>query len=162
MHLVASGLDVIGVTIPGVPFIALGHNARIAWGMTATNADVQDLSLERIDVGKKKSMSHGEWVAIQSTAADIPVRGRKTPFPFEVWKTPNGPIFADEHDWEVPPSWLSPDGRPADERRAYSWRWDASGDLATAFEAINRAGDWNAFPTAIGAFAAPSMNIVYA
>lgn len=162
MHLVASGLDVIGVTIPGVPFIALGHNTRIAWGMTATNADVQDLSLERIDVGKKQSMYRGEWVAIQSTTADINVRGRSAPLRFEVWKTPNGPIFADEHDWDAPPSWLSPDGRPADERRAYSLRWDASGDLATAFEAINRASDWNTFTTAVGAFSAPSMNIVYA
>lgn len=163
MHLVASGLDVIGVTIPGVPFVALGHNARIAWGMTATNADVQDLSLERVDVGKKKSMYHGEWVPIQSVTADIPVRGRSVPLPFEVWKTPNGPIFSDvELEWDAPPSWLSPDGRPADERRAYSLRWDASGDLVTAFEAINRATDWNTFTLAVGAFAAPSMNIVYA
>ena len=54
MHLVASGLDVTGVTIPGVPFIVLGHNARIAWGITNTNADVQDLFLERVDVGRKR------------------------------------------------------------------------------------------------------------
>ena len=60
MHLVAAGLDVIGVTIPGVPFVALGHNARIAWGMTATGADVQDLvsrarrrRQEAIDVSRR-------------------------------------------------------------------------------------------------------------
>ncbi len=165
MHLVASGLDVIGVTIPGVPFIALGHNARIAWGMTATGADVQDLSLERVDVGKKRSMYRGEWTPIETVTADIPVRGRSAPYPFEIWKTRNGPIFADvgsDADWEAPPSWLSPDGRPADERSAYSLRWDSGGDLAAAFEAINRAGDWTSFTEAIASFAAPSMNIVYA
>ena len=163
MHLVASGLDVIGVTIPGVPFIALGHNARIAWGMTATGADVQDLALERVDIGKKRSMYRGEWRPIEIVTADIPVRGRSVPLPFEVWKTPNGPIFADvDSDWEAPPSWLSPDGRPSDERRAYSLRWDTGGDLAAAFEAINRAGDWTSFTDAIGSFAVPSMNIVYA
>ena len=163
MHLVASGLDVIGVTIPGVPFIALGHNARIAWGMTATGADVQDLVSERIDVGKKRSMFHGEWVPIETAKADIPVRGRTGALPFEVWKTRNGPIFSDvDPDWDAPPSWLSPDERPSDERRAYSLKWDASGDLATAFEAINRAGDWTTFTAAIGSFAAPSMNVVYA
>jgi penicillin amidase len=80
-----------------------------------------------------------------------------------VWKTRNGPIVAEVGlDWEAPPSWLSPDGRPTDERRAYSLRWDSSGDLATAFEALNRAGDWTSFTAAIGAFAAPSMNVVYA
>ena len=148
MHLVATGLDVIGVTIPGVPFIALGHNARIAWGMTATGADVQDLAIERVDVGKKQSMYRGQWVPIETTKADIPVRGRSTPLPFEVWKTRNGPIFAaDDLDWEAPPSWLSPDDRPTEERKAFSIRWDPSGDLATAFEAINRASDWTSFTT---------------
>jgi penicillin G amidase len=163
IHLVAPDLDVVGVTIPGVPFVALGHNARIAWGMTATGADVQDLVIERVDVGKKESLCRGEWVAIETTTADIPIRGRSRAMPFEVWKTRNGPIFADlDPDWDAPPSWLSPDGRGSEEQRAYSLRWDGSGDLATAFEAINRAGDWNAFTTAIGAFASPSMNIVYA
>jgi penicillin amidase len=163
MHLVAAGLDVIGVTIPGVPFIVLGHNSRIAWGMTATNADVQDLAIERIDVGRKRAMYRGEWVPIEVTPADIPVRGRSQPLPFEVWKTRNGPIFADlDLDWEAPPSWLSPDGRPAEERRAYSIRWDVGGDLATAFESINRAGDWTAFTNAVNVFSTPSMNIVYA
>lgn len=163
MHLVAAGLDVIGVTIPGVPFVALGHNARIAWGMTATGADVQDLVLERVDLRQKRAFSRGEWVPIDVVASDIPVRGRSGALPFEVWTTRNGPIFADvDLDWEAPPSWLSPEGRPSDERRAYSLRWDSTGDLATAFAAINRAGDWASFTAALGAFAAPSMNIVYA
>jgi penicillin amidase len=163
MHLVAAGLDVVGVTIPGVPFVALGHNARVAWGMTASNADVQDLALERIDVGKKRAMFRGEWVPVEVTPADIPVRGRSQPLPFEVWKTRNGPIFADlDLDWEAPPSWLSPDGRPADERRAYSLRWDVTGDIATAFESLNRATDWTSFTSAVNLFSAPSMNIVYA
>ena len=163
MHLVATGLDVIGVTIPGVPFVALGHNARIAWGMTATGADVQDLTVERVDVAKKRAMYRGEWVPIETVQADIPVRGRSGPLPFEIWKTRNGPIFAaDDMDWEAPPSWLSPDDRPDEERKAYSIRYDAGGDLATAFEAINRATDWSSFTIAVGAFAVPSMNIVYA
>lgn len=163
MHLVAAGLDVSGVTIPGVPFVALGHNQRIAWGMTATNADVEDLALERVDVQKKQSMYRGQWVPIDVTQADIPVRGRKQPMPFEIWKTRNGAIFADDDlDFEVPPSWLSPNDRPPEEQRAYSIRWDVNGDLAQAFEALNRASDWDTFNAAVSSMAAPSMNIVYA
>jgi penicillin amidase len=162
LHLVAAGLDVAGVTIPGNPFVALGHNARIAWGMTATGADVQDLVLERVDLGKKQSMSRGSWVPIETVRADIPVRGRSQPVAFEVWKTRNGPIIADDVDAEAPPIWLSPEGRPAEERRAYSLRWDPGGDLAAAFEALNRASDWPAFTAAVSSFAALSMNIVYA
>ena len=111
MHVVAAGLDVTGVTIPGVPFIALGHNARIAWGMTNTGADVQDMFLERVDMGRKRVMS-GDWVPVEVTTAEIPVRGR-APRAFEIWKTRHGPIFADAGlDWDAPPAWLSPAGRP--------------------------------------------------
>ncbi|MBN8892728.1 MAG: penicillin acylase family protein, partial [Rhodospirillales bacterium] len=35
-----------GATAPGVPFMVLGHNSRIAWTFTTTGADVQDLFVE--------------------------------------------------------------------------------------------------------------------
>ncbi len=163
MHLVAADLDVTGVTIPGVPVVVLGHNARIAWGMTNTGADVQDLVLERIDVGGKRAFVRGAWAPIEVIKADIPVRGRSEPLPFEVWKTPNGPIIAEPGlNWEAPPSWLSPIDRPAEERRAYALRWDVGGDLAAAFDAINRAGDWSAFTGAVSSFSVPSTNVMYA
>ena len=163
MHLVAADLDVTGVTIPGLPVVALGHNARIAWGLTNTGADVQDLALERIDVERKRAFSRGEWVPIEITQADIPVRGRSQPLPFEVWKTRNGTIVADvDLDFERVPAWLSPATRPNEERQAYALRWDVSGDLATAFDAINRATDWASFTAAVASFAVPSSNIVYA
>ncbi len=162
LHLVAAGLNVTGVTIPGVPFVVLGHNARVGWGITNTGADVQDLFIERVDVGKKRALHQGEWVPVEVTPADIPIRGHAQPYRFEVWKTKNGPIFADVGlDWDAPPSWLSPEGRPQEERRAYSIRWDAGGDLAVSFEALNRATDWTSFTAAIELFAVPSSNLVY-
>jgi penicillin amidase len=164
MHLVAAGLDVIGVTIPSVPFVVLGHNQRIAWGITNSNADVQDIAIERLDVGGRRAMYRGAWAPVQVVKADIPVRGRSAPVPFEIWKTRNGSIFADveELDWEVPPMWLSPQERASEERRAYSLHWDAEGDLAVAFEAINKASDWESFTAAVNSFAIPSSNLVYA
>jgi penicillin amidase len=54
MHLIAAGLDVMGVTIPGTPFVVIGHNQRIAWGVTNTGADVQDLYIERVDVARRR------------------------------------------------------------------------------------------------------------
>lgn len=162
LHLVAAGLDVAGVTVPGLPFVVLGHNARMGWGITNTGADVQDLFLERIQVGNKRAFHRGEWIPVEVTPADIPIRGHSRPFPFEVWRTRNGPIFADVGiEWDAPPSWLSPEGRPADERGAYSIRWDAGGDLAVSFEALNRATDWASFTAAVESFALPSSNLVY-
>jgi penicillin amidase len=163
MHLVSAGLDVTGVTIPGVPFVAIGHNARIAWGMTNTGADVQDLYLERMDVGRKRVLAGGDWVAADVTAVEIPVRGRDVPEKFEVWTTRHGPIFAEVGlNWDTPPAWLSPEGRVDGEQRAYALRWDLGGDLAASFEAIDRASDWDSFLAAIRTFSVPSMNLVYA
>lgn len=47
-RLQAPGLDVFGATLPGVPYVILGRNARVAWGFTNTGPDVQDLYLERV------------------------------------------------------------------------------------------------------------------
>jgi penicillin amidase len=49
MHLRAPGTDVIGATMPGIPAVVLGRNSRIAWGLTTTHADTQDIYLEKAD-----------------------------------------------------------------------------------------------------------------
>jgi penicillin amidase len=172
MHLVAAGLDVIGVTIPGVPFVIIGHNARVAWGFTNSGADVQDLYIERLDLARKRYMGASGWQAADVTRVEIPVRGRNTPEPFEIWRTPRGPIYAerDALDFDDLPSWMTPGQSSAAEPElntatviAYALRWDSgSGDSAAAFEQFNRATDWATFSAAVDLFAEPSQNIVYA
>ncbi|MBK1712094.1 penicillin acylase family protein [Rubrivivax gelatinosus] len=44
----ADGLDAIGSSFPGVPWIVLGQNRRVAWGSTTTAYDVTDAYAERI------------------------------------------------------------------------------------------------------------------
>src|SRR5207253_2219087 len=48
-HLQAPGLDVSGVALPGAPGVIVGHNQRIAWGITNLQFDVQDLYIEKFD-----------------------------------------------------------------------------------------------------------------
>jgi penicillin G amidase len=40
------GHTLVGATAPGVPFLVLGHNGKIAWTFTTTGADVQDVYVE--------------------------------------------------------------------------------------------------------------------
>jgi penicillin amidase len=40
------GRVLAGGTAPGVPFLVLGHNGKIAWTFTTTGADVQDIFIE--------------------------------------------------------------------------------------------------------------------
>ena len=165
LHLVAAGLDVQGVSIPGTPFVAIGHNSRIAWGFTNSGADVQDLVIEQFDVAGKRVRGPEGWEPVQIESTTIPVRGRDAPAPFEVWRTSKGVVYADETtEWEAPPGWLTPDAPRRREERALvlSWSGFETGGYADAFEALNRAASWTEFQAALDQLSALSQNAVYA
>src|SRR6202041_1470698 len=48
VHLTAPGMNVEGFALPGAPLVIIGHNERIAWGFTNSNADVEDLYIENL------------------------------------------------------------------------------------------------------------------
>ncbi len=48
----APGLDVRGVTAPGVPVIGLGHTDQLAWGITSGLSDDDDLYAEQLVPGE--------------------------------------------------------------------------------------------------------------
>ncbi len=56
VHVVSDTVNVAGVTIPGIPFVIIGHNARLAWGLTNVGADVQDFFVEQLD-GSRAAIS---------------------------------------------------------------------------------------------------------
>ena len=45
-HLRSGSLDVAGVTLPGMPYVIVGHNQRIAWGFTNIGPTVEDVYVE--------------------------------------------------------------------------------------------------------------------
>jgi penicillin amidase len=167
-HIVAAGVDVRGMAIPGIPFVIIGHNARVAWGLTNSGADVQDLTVERFDVAGRRYLDRGRLVPVDVEATEIPVRGRR-PEPFEIWRTARGTVFADEGlEWDAPPRWLSP-GRDDDtsvegERRALVLAWHRlqDGDVAEAFARLNQASGWEDFVEGAARLTGLSLNIVYA
>ena len=48
------------MSLPGVPCIIIGHNDRIAWGVTNLGFDVQDLYIEKIDANTGRYLFHGQ------------------------------------------------------------------------------------------------------
>ena len=44
----SAGLDVVGSSFPGVPYVVLGQNRRIAWGATVNPMDVTDTFQEQV------------------------------------------------------------------------------------------------------------------
>ena len=43
-----AGIDVVGSSFPGIPYVVLGQNRRIAWGATVHPMDVTDTFLEQV------------------------------------------------------------------------------------------------------------------
>ena len=60
VHLTAPGLDVTGASLPGVPAVIIGHNDRIAWGVTNLQFDVQDLYREQINSQTGRYLYRGQ------------------------------------------------------------------------------------------------------
>ena len=48
-HLRYGNFDVAGVTLPGLPYVIVGHNQRIAWGFTNIGPTVEDVYIENFD-----------------------------------------------------------------------------------------------------------------
>ena len=158
-------LNVTGVTIPGIPFVLIGHNDRIGWGVTNSGADVQDFYVERLDAARQRylsSQADDTWAPLKTIHDEIRVKGRRDPLPFDVRETAHGPVM-NPADWRDPlpgPGALS--GALND--TVLALRWDAvrEGDAAGAFLALAHAGNWSAFVAAVRAFGAPSQNFAYA
>ena len=142
-HLHAPGMDAIGATLPGVPAILVGRNERIAWGLTNTGADVQDLYLERLG---SPFAEHEEVIKVKG-APDERVNVRRSR---------HGPIVSD-----VSRSAL--DATPRGFALALAWTALAEDDLTMqAALRLSRAGNWTQFLAAGRTLHAPPQSASYA
>lgn len=94
-HLKSPNTDVIGASLPGLPFVVLGHNAKVAWGFTNTGPDVQDLYLEQIDPSDPtRYRTPTGWQAFETRQERIAVKGQADVM-HTVRRTRHGPVISD-------------------------------------------------------------------
>ncbi len=151
---VACPYDVIGFSFPGVPGIIIGHNQRIAWGLTNVGPDVQDLYIIKVDPkDDTKYEVDGKTLDMQVITETIRF-GDKTPArDIRVRVTRFGPIITDS------PSYAKSYDKPL------ALHWTAiseKSDVLGALLGVNRATDWASFREALKGFAVPSQNFIYA
>lgn len=48
LHIRETGLNVLGISTPGLPFMVMGHNGKAAWAFTVGGIDVTEYYLEKI------------------------------------------------------------------------------------------------------------------
>ena len=93
-HIACPEFDVVGLAIPGVPgFPHFGHTERVAWCITHTSADYQDLYLERFkDADSPYYLYRGEWRRAEAFQETVKVRGGD-PVSLSVRVTHHGPVI---------------------------------------------------------------------
>ncbi len=70
-------LDVVGVTAPGLPFVAMGHNGRIAWAFTVAPVDLFELyRLQRNPDRPEHVLGPDGWMELIERREHIAVRGQ--------------------------------------------------------------------------------------
>jgi penicillin G amidase len=155
------GMDVIGATLPGTPFVVLGRTPDVAWGFTNTGPDVQDLFLEQINPDNPQQYrvpaEQGiAWADFETRTETIRIKGLPDE-QFTVRATRHGPVISD-----VP----GPTRDLIDAQRyALALRWTALNPDNNSIQATlesNRVRSVEELVQAFGHFEAPMQNVVMA
>ena len=159
-HLEAPGLSLTGATVPGVPLLILGHNSRIAWGMTTTGGDLEDLFLEDIDPGNPdRYLTPDGPKPFQRRTEEIKVRGEAS-LTLHLRETRHGPVISDLVDDAT--GTAGDTTRDAQVVALASAALRDDDDTPRALLGMNRASDWPSFVEAARNFAAPQQNLFFA
>ncbi len=145
---------VSGATVPGVPYVVVGHNDHLAWGLTATEGDLQDAVFERLmpndpdsyeaPDGPRQFVRRSETIKVKG-GADVEHVARSSR---------HGPVIV-------------ADPTPLDEGRSGVVALQATflADDDTSIQALHRlnlARNRDEFVTALGDIVAPQINVTYA
>ena len=147
-----------GATIPGVPLHILGHNHRVAWGLTTPESDTSDLFIEQSTAdGEHYATPDGPKV-FESRTEIIKVRF-SSPVVLTVRETRHGPVVSDILDNNRLGSDSVADNRVLALAAGLLQPNDRSAD---GMYRMNRATDAAAFVEAIRLFHAPQQNMMFA
>lgn len=152
VHLNAPGWNAIGAGEPALPGVALGHNERIAWGITIVGTDQADIFVEETNPENPSEYRVGAaWKPMENWAEQMKVKTKDGTIHklAELQYTRHGPvIFKDEK-----------------RNRAYVLKWAGSEPGGAAYLpalAVSRAQNHKEFVAALARWKIPSLNFMYA
>lgn len=148
-HLSAPGFDVIGGGEPGLPGISIGHNGRIAFGLTIFAIDQEDLYVYELNPENPLEYRYQDrWEPMSIIRDTVTVSGA-TDVEVELIFTRHGPVIKRDEQagtaFAVRAAWLEPGMAP------YLGSMD-----------YMRARNWDEFLAAMNRWGAPPENQVYA
>ncbi|GAB2179220.1 penicillin acylase family protein [Dongia sp. agr-C8] len=153
VHIVTPERQWVGATSPGMPLVVIGTSDLVAWGLTTTSGDTEDLFEEKPIAGNPNLYQTPEGSAPFETRKEtIKVKGGAD-LVIDVRSTRHGPVVSDldkdrnqdDPVFALSAAFLLPDDRTAD-----------------GLYAMNMARSADEFRTALADFHAPQQNVVFA
>jgi len=94
LHAPDSGLNVLGISTPGLPFTVMGHNGKAAWAFTVGAIEVSEIYQEKRHPEDSTLYFNGhDWYKCYSFVDTIKIRGEDQPYIFRYKWTENGPVI---------------------------------------------------------------------
>ncbi len=147
---------VIGGTLPGTPLALVARNDKVAWGLTTTTLDSQDVFIERINPDNPDQyLTPQGWRDFEAQEIEIGVKGAD-PVAFTRRATRHGPVLPDTYRG-------LPDLLPTGHVAALQWV-TLAGDDTTVEGALEIAGASNVddFLAAVRKVVTPMQSMVVA
>ena len=142
-----------GVTLPGCPFVIIGFNDHVAWGVTNAQRDVKDYySIRFKDASKRQYWYNDAWRPTTLRIEQIMVRGQGITYDTVAYTT-FGPVMYDASFGDTTT------GR---EPLAVRWAAHDPSNEGRTFYLLNRARNYAEYLQAISTFACPGQNFVFA
>lgn len=149
IHLQAPGLNVIGSSFPGTPGIVIGHNEKIAWGVTTVMYDVTDIYMDVKDNNdKNKYLFKGDSLPLKTKTVKVNYKeGDKILSEEKTIKyTVHGPVIKELDTMYITFKWTG---------------FEPTFELET-FAEINTAQNLKQFKSALTHFKVGAQNFIYA
>lgn len=155
MHLSIHGWNVAGCAIPGTPFIVIGSNNRIAWGLTNAMIDETDFYIVTTDSANPNLYNYEKKLIPIKSREEVIYIGKDDSLEFTIRETHHGPIISDLH-----PALLTK-ADPQNKLVAMRWCGFEVSQESYAFYLINKASNKEEFENALKHFAVPGQNVIY-
>jgi len=110
IHLKGPGLEVAGASIAGIPGVLIGHTQNVAWGLTLSAMDDQDVFLLTLDDGGGRELIDGQWRPLRTVTENIAVRWQSEPVLVKVRLSVHGPVVREQRSDSMALAWSGLNG----------------------------------------------------
>ena len=143
------GLNIMGGTFPGSPFIHVGFNEYLGWGATVNQPDLADIYELTINPeNENQYLLDGEWKNLKVVKQEFKVKifgPFNITYPLDMYFSDHGPVMKDG-------------------LKAYALRYVGMNDAnqASAWLTMNKATNFNEWQDSLKMQQIASLNLVYA